>query len=93
MITVKGQLSKKEQAIVSNLLEEFTDDYSDFYITKNNLRLYIRENKDLFFESLKNGDRIAFDEENGVIFIHGWSDKATRHYIKILSSNDLKYLI
>ncbi len=87
MITVKGQLSKKEQLIVSSLLEELTDTYSDFYLTKNNLRLYIKENSELMFESLKNGDKVTFSEENGIIFIHGWSDKANRHYIKILSKD------
>lgn len=87
MITVKSQLSKKQKSMVSSLLEELTDTYSDFYLTKNNLRLYIKENSELMFESLKNGDRIAFDEEKGIIFIHGWSDNANRHYIKILSNN------
>jgi len=87
MIVTKGQLGKKEQGIVSSILEEFTDDYSDFYITKNNLRLFLRENKDILFECLKDGDKITYSEEHGMIFLYGYSDKAHRHYIKILSKD------
>ena len=62
--------------------------YGDFYITRNNLRLYIKENKNLLFECLKKGDKIVFDEKRGIIFVTGWSDKAPRKYIKILSKDE-----
>ncbi len=87
MITVKGQLGQKEKQIVKELIEEIPDIYGDFYITKDNLRLYIRENLDLLFECLKFGDKIVFDEKYGIIFIYGWSDKSNRNYIKILSKD------
>ncbi len=88
MINIKGQLSKKERQQVDSLLEEFSDLYGDFYITKDNLRLFIKENKHLFFECLKKGDKVIWDDEKGIIFITGYSDKAPRKYIKILTNNE-----
>lgn len=85
MITVKGQLTKKEEHQVWMLLNELPDIYSDFYITRNNFRLFIKENIDLLYECLKKGDKIAFDEEYGLIFVTGWSDNASRKYLKILT--------
>ncbi len=88
MITFKsGQLSTKDRNTVEAILQDLTDSYSDYYITKSNLRLFIKENMDILFESLKKGDKIAFSEEDGIIFIHGWSDGANRNYIKILSKD------
>ena len=88
MITVKTQLNKRELRDLSILLDELVDVYTDFYITRNNLRLYIKENKDLLFKCLKKGDKIAFDEKKGIIFATGWSDKASRKYLKILARDD-----
>lgn len=87
MIITKGQLGKKEKLIVSSILQEIPDIYSDFYITKNNLRLFLRENQDILFECLKAGDKISYSEECGIIFLYGFSDNSNRHYIKILSKD------
>lgn len=88
IIYKSGQLSKKERAIVSGLLEELTDTYIDFYLTKNNLRLYIKENSELMFEALKNGDKIIYEEELGIIFTTGWSDNFPRKFLKILAKDN-----
>ena len=90
MITFKGILSDKEKKNVTSLLLELSDIYGDFYITKNNLRLFIKENQNVLFDALKHGDKIAFDE-NGVAVVCGFSDKADRKYLKILTK-DLSHI-
>lgn len=87
MIEVKsGELSKKNKQTILDSILELPDYYRDFYITKNNLRLYIKENIHLLYDCLKEGDKIIFNEK-GIVVIDGFSDKANRHYIKILSDN------
>jgi len=87
MIQIKNQLTKKEKEQVSQLLQEYTDIYGDFYITRQNLRLFIKENPDVLFECLKRGDKIAFNEK-GIILIYGFADKALRKYVKILVEDE-----
>lgn len=87
MITTKGQLTKKDEKFIWLLMEEISDTYCDFYITRNNLRLYIKENLELLFDCLKKGDKIIFADKEGMVFITGWSDNAQRKYIKILARN------
>jgi len=87
MTFVKQLLSEKEKVKIENLINSIPDYFSDFYITKDNTRLFIRENQDLFFECLKRGDKIAWNEK-GIAFITGWSDKSSRKYIKILSEDE-----
>ena len=54
-----------------------------------NGRLFIKENQDLFFQSLNKGDKIAFGTDEGIILVTGFSDKAPRKYLKILSKSCL----
>ena len=85
MVIVKtGTPSKKEFQILQRILQEYIDTYRDFYITRDNLRLFIRENFHLLKKCLKQGDKIAFDEKRGIAFVTGFSDKAERKYLKIL---------
>lgn len=88
MIVVKSQLKKKEESEIKGILAELSDIYGDFYITKNNLRLFIRENVEILFKNLKKGDIIAFSENEGLALVVGFSDNAPRKYIKILAKND-----
>jgi len=83
-----GKLSKKDKVIIENLLNEITDIYKDFYVTRSNLRLFLRENQDILFECLQKGDKIIFGEEDGIILIYGFSDKAKRIYLKILAKDE-----
>ena len=86
MITFKSVLSDKETKQITSLLHELSDVYGDFYITKNNLRLFIKENQNVLFDALKRGDKIAFDDD-GMAVICGFSDKADRKYLKILTKD------
>ena len=81
-----GTLTKKEKSIIESLLDIITDFYSDFYITKENLRLYIKENTHLLYGGISKGDKIIYGKE-GILFIHGFSDQSRRKYVKILSDN------
>ena len=81
-----GQPSKEEKRQIISLLAEIVDLYGDFYITKNNLRLMLRENSNLLFECISKNDKIIYGEE-GIALIHGWSDNANRKYIKILAKD------
>lgn len=87
MIIVKNKLSSKEQLKVRELLEKFTDLYGDFYITKENLRLFIKENQDLLFDCLAKGDKIIYGDE-GILIVTGYSDKSPRKYVKIIAQDE-----
>jgi len=87
MIKFGTQISKKECKIIFDLLEEYTDEYRDFYITQSNLRLFIKENPHLLFKALKKGDKIVYGEE-GIVFVTGWSDNSKRKYLKVLSKDN-----
>lgn len=88
MIQMKSGLSKSEVCEVRSIICDLVDTWGDFYITRNNLRLFIIDNFDLLVDSLKKGDKIAFDE-HGVAVIIGYSDNSPRKYLKILTK-DLK---
>jgi len=70
------------------------DTYSDFYITRDNKRLFLNNlkvAKNVFFNCLKHSDKCLIYEENdsiqGIIFITGFTDKFHRKYLKILTNN------
>jgi len=87
MIQIKSTLSEKDKKQILNILNELIDIYSDFYLTKNNLRYYIKENLDLLYKCLREGDKIMFDKE-GIVVITGWSDKSPRKYVKLLAKDN-----
>lgn len=71
---------------IKEILDSLTDLYADFYITKNNLRLFLKENIDLLFEAVEKGDKLYSNDE-GVLFVTGYSDGFDRKYVKILTAN------
>jgi len=87
LIRFKSRLTKKEKEKIWQFIKETPDFYSDFFITKNNQRLYIKQNIDLLFENLRKGDKIAYNKD-GLIIVTGFSDNFKRHYIKILTKNE-----
>lgn len=87
MVIVKSKLSKKDQERVNTILKEVSDSYNDFYITENNLRLFIKDNSYLLFKNLNKGDKIAFDD-NGIAVLTGFSDKSPRKYLKVLAKDE-----
>lgn len=86
MIQIKSTLSKEDKKQIFGILNELTDLYSDFYLTRNNIRLYIKENIEILYKCLHNGDKVIFGD-GGIAVIIGWSDKSTRKYLKLLSKN------
>lgn len=89
MIKIKQNINPNEESNINSLIDNILDLYSDFYITRDNLRLMITANKDLFLECLAKGDKVIWDEEIGILFVTGFSDKAKRIYIRPLCK-DLK---
>ena len=87
MYYYKSKLNKVDEKKVRNLITEIPDLLGDFYITRSNIRLHIRENIQLLFESISKGDKIAYNE-NGVIITTGFGDNFPRHYIKILTKDN-----
>ena len=73
--------------VIENILFKLIDFNRDFYITKNNLRLFIKENLDIVIDDLNKGDKI-FYTDNSVALVIGYADKANRKYVKILSDSN-----
>ncbi len=70
------------------------DSNSDFYVTRNNKRLFLNNMKvakSVFNDCLKHGDKCFIKEENNeivaVLLIIGYKDKMDRKYVKMLSKN------
>lgn len=88
MIIFKQIVSRKEKEQIKGIVGDLDDYHGDFYLTKNNLRLFIKENMDLLFESLKRGDKVAFSNDDGIAIVTGWSDKSDRKYVKVLAKDN-----
>jgi len=71
---------------IKEFLDSFVDLYGDAYLTKNNLRYAIRENIQILFDCLDNGD-FLYETDDGFLLITGFSDNAPRKYVKILTEN------
>ena len=89
MVVFKNNgLSKKEESFIWTVLNEVNDPFSDVYLTRNNIRLFLRDNFDVFRTCLKQGDKIAISD-SGFATLLGYSDNAQRKYLKVLVK-DLK---
>ena len=87
MIKIRSSLSEKDKQVVNSILCDLFDSYSDFYLTKSNLRLPVKENSDLLFKLLSKGDKIVFNEE-GLAIIIGYAEKSPRKYVKFLAKDE-----
>jgi len=72
---------------------ERKDSFADFYVTKNNNRLFLSDLKVaemIFWDIMKRSDICyvseAKNEFDGILLVIGYADKAPRKYIKILSN-------
>jgi len=101
MLRIKSNtLSKKDKEFISYLFYDICDLYADFYVTKSNIRIPLRDNIDVFYEDISKGDKVIYDDESesAVAMISGYSDNANRKYLKILFksteavSNILKFI-
>ena len=70
----------------------YRDPYSDFYITKNNKRLFLNNAKvatQVFYDCLKCGEKCFIKEDNneitGIMLILGYADHFERKYVKMLT--------
>jgi len=86
VIRTKNYVKKKDLIEVYDLLVDLKDFYRDFYITKDNVRLFIKDNFELVLSDLKKGDRILWNE-HVLAFIVGFADKNPRKYLKIVGRN------
>jgi hypothetical protein len=86
MLEIKSRIKEEDKFKIVEIIGNVVDVYKDFYITKNNLRLFIKDNLDVFFSCLKQGDKVVFDK-NSIVFVTGYSDKSERKYVKILTDN------
>lgn len=84
MKSFKSRLTKSEKTQITEMIQTFSDSWGEFYLTKNNMRLYIRENPEVLFNCLKDGDKICYNK-NAIIIITGFSDNFNRHYMKFLT--------
>ena len=87
MKNFKSRITKLEKKQLTAMIQELPDIFGEFFITKNNLRLFLKENTSLLFDGLKAGDKIVYDKED-IIFVTGFSDKSPRKYIKFLVKNN-----
>lgn len=71
------------------------DKFSDFYITKDNQRLFLNDSKiaeKVCRDCVKHGDKsFIFEEDNmikGVLLVVGYADKHERKYIKVFAHEE-----
>ena len=84
-----SKLSKKNSKKINLFISDITDDFREFYITHNNIRLFLQDNKELLSKSVEKGNYLIYDtEEKGILLVTGYSDNFKRKYIKILAENN-----
>lgn len=71
------------------------DRYSDCYITRNNKRLFLNDQKvcsKVFSNCLKHGDKCLIKEDQeeikGILLVTGYADQYPRKFIKILAQDN-----
>lgn len=74
MLIIKQHLNKQEKLNLKILIDEISDVYGEFYLTKNKLRLFIKENLNLLFNTVKKGDKLICGEQ-GIAIITGFAEK------------------
>jgi hypothetical protein len=87
MLILKPGCSQKEKKTIKAILDNCVDLYGDFYVTRENIRIALRDNSDILFNYLKKGSQFVYDEtnENGIALI--LREKGFRTYIKILTKD------
>src|SRR3989304_1449703 len=88
MYIIKQGLNKKEKQQIKYILYDIVDLYGDFYSTRENIRISLRDNADELFDYLKKGSKIVYelDKETGLALI--LKEKGFRTYIKILTKDE-----
>jgi len=88
------KIDSQDKKNIEKIMKELPDIYSDFYITKSNLRLAVKENLNIVLNDVVNGDRI-FYADNCILLICGEADKSDRCYVKFLTKtkDDLELML
>ena len=55
MFKIKQMLSKSEKRVVESCMYDVVDIYNDFYFTRDNIRISLRDNPDILFSALSYG--------------------------------------
>jgi hypothetical protein len=93
MIKFKNSLTDKEVSQLRSSLLCYDDKYGEAYVTKDNVRLSMKDGADVIISRIKKGDIIAFsDEFKSFAIISGVSEKMPRKYLKVFGT-DKKDLI
>jgi hypothetical protein len=102
MLKIKNRLSKKDRQEILISMHEWQDTFGEAFITRNKLRIYIKENFDVVNNLLSKGDKICFGED-GIAIITGYAEKTieivdfitkektiipSRKYVKILAKDE-----
>jgi hypothetical protein len=102
MLKTKQFLSKQEKFEIKVLINECQDIYGEFYLTKSKLRLFIKENIESLWKTLKDGDQIIYGED-AVAILTGYAEKTieiidnitnlkkiipSRHYLVLLAKDE-----
>jgi hypothetical protein len=90
MIIIKEGYGKKDKSVIECILCDTVDLMGEFYLTKDNVRIYLRDNPEILLSCLNKGDKWVYDEESlkGMGFVTGWSDKSPRKYVKLLTNDE-----
>lgn len=85
MYIIKEGVSKKDKRLIEQILYNCVDLYGDFYSTKSNIRISLRDNPDEVFSYLRKGSKFAFENNNeqGIAII--LKEKGFRTYVKVLT--------
>ena len=63
MLSIKQNLTSKDKFELSILISELKDFYSEGFITKKGLRLFIKDNLPSVWTTLRAGDKLISGEE------------------------------
>ena len=91
MLKIKSNtLSGDDKRKLGYIFYDICDAYGDFYLTKDNIRIPFRDNQEIFYDCLAKGDKLIYDDEreDAIAIVTGYSDKAPRKYLKILSKSE-----
>lgn len=88
MLICKEGYNKYDKRMIENILHNNIDLYGDFYSTKENIRISLRDNPDELFNYIKKGSKIVYepDNESGIALV--LKEKGFRTYIKILTKDE-----
>jgi hypothetical protein len=89
MFYLKQGLTNKEKWNILVTINEISDIYGEFYLTKNNLRIFIKDNISSLWENLKKGDKVIYGED-GIAIITGFAEKTIKVFNPITKQEEIR---